>query len=694
MHFGQSSVKGIGWLKWVFCFGFAVTASAQTRINVGSYPNEPSNHYSLLFAAPAPFTNEFGLGLTLYLCRIVVSGDGYASSLRSFFPGGAVDVMMNNCYSGGFLAGMMDEKPASNNWSFASSAAWGEPSALVGATQLFYSAACAAGTQPYSYTNFLIDDFTRAWREDSMLYTNDGMVNYFGAAIFGTFPTLSIAAILPDPYVQTNLWWMYVLNVKKGYSPLSVSGTNLTYGRNQIGLRPLVLRPTGTNSIQSVNSVPVTPPPTVFINNDLEHPQYASSGPASDVRSLQLPSPNPNRIKQYALLIVWGTSDLGDSITTNELGGGVVFPNNDLVDAASAARTYQTLRSVYNVPADNITVLFLNAAPGNQVGPFKLVAPGPNGATNENLPAFPVNGANTFANWRAALQGQFFTVNGTNAGGNVPGPNDRLFIFNTGHGMEVPATNDVIERKIYDSFSKVYSFGVQNSFSCELGFRPASVMPRVAEDDTATIDLTGGPDSGLPDVLDLVQIATTTPLSDQVSISVDGISFGVAGGCAVTGTDPNYPLYELPNANDDYESDPTNALALSYYQMQVPNSLLLTNDALTITLSGLDPGVFDPNLVAGFIVRGGHQQVAYPVPTQTGLSLSGPQSDGQTVFISWPAGIAPNGYQLLVNTNLATTNWVNAIQYYSGSPNLQFFPNGAAVPMLGNQAYFQFVPFP
>ena len=694
MRCGRSSGKAIGWLALIFWLGFAGAGSGQSRINVGNYPSEPSNHISYLFAAPVLYTNDFGFGGGLYLCRIVVAGDGYAYSVKQFFPGGAVDVMMNNCHSGGFLAGMADVQPAGNNWSFTSSAAWGEPSRLTGATQLLYSAACAAGTQPYSYTNFLVDDFTRAWREDAMLYTNNGMVNYFGGAIFGTFPTLNTSAILPDPYVQSNLWWMYMFNSKKGYSPISVSGTNLTYGTNQAGLRGLVLKFKGTNSVASVNTVPVAPPPIVEIDLDVEHPQYASSGAASDNRSLLLPNPNPNKIKQYAVLVVWGTSDFGDTFNTNDLGGDVFFSNNDLADAASAARVYQTLRTVYNVPADNITVLFLNAAPGNQVGPFNLVMPGPNGATNENLPAFPVNGANTYVNWRAALRGQFFTVNGTNAGGNIPGPNDRLFIFNTGHGMEVPPDNGSLERKVYDSFGKFYSFQVQDSFSGELGFQPDAAMPRVAEDDSATIDLTGGPDSGLPDMLDLIQIATTSPLSDDIGISVDGVSFGVAGGCVVTGADPNYPLYELPNADNDYVSDPTNVFALTYYQLQVPNSLLLTNDSLNITLSGLAPGAFDPNLVAGFIVRGGHQQVAYPVPTQTGLSLTGPQSDGLTVFISWPAGIAPNGYQVLVNTNLATTNWVDVIQYYNGNSNLQFFPNGAAVPMLGNQAYFQFIPLP
>jgi hypothetical protein len=133
---------------------------------------------------------------------------------------------------------------------------------------------------------------------------------------------------------------------------------------------------------------------------------------------------------------------------------------------------------------------------------------------------------------------------------------------------------------------------------------------------------------------------------------------------------------------------------MTYYQMAVPNSLLLTNGSISVTLSNLNPDVFDPNLVAGFIVRGGHQQDVYPVPAQTGLSLTGPQANGQSFFISWPAWLAPNGYQLLVNTNLATSNWVNAVSFYAGNTNLELYPNGATVPLLGNQAFFKLVPLP
>lgn len=684
---------------WLILAG---AGNCQTRVNVGNQPAEPATHFSYLFAAPAPYANA--QGKVVYLCRVVLKGEGYARDVKVNFPGGAVDVMMNNCYSGGYLAGMTSMEPAGNNWSFASSVPWSLPSALTSSTQQTYTAAAAAGTQPYAYAGkFSTDDFTRAWREDAALYPNDGMLNYFGTAVSGKAAAGGIAQIVPDIYAGGKQWKLFTVQNQRSYSPLFVSstnvelgtnyvyGTNFVYGTNEIGVRGISFVEHDLPVVAEEDNAPVNPPAQVVLRNPREYPQYASSGAGADTRTLLLPNPNPDKIKQYALLVVWGATSPGN--TFDGMGGVLIQADsdNDLADAASTARVYQTLLTVFKVPADNIAVLYLNAAPGNTLGPFNQVSPGANGAASENLPAFKVNGANTRANWVYALKGRYYTVNGTNAGGNLPGPNDRLFIFNTGHGQQVkePGAN-----KVYDAFSRALSFDLQDSTAPGAGFDPGTVIADAPTDDTVTIDFSGGPDSGLPDVSDLVQIATTSPLPDNSVISVDGLSLGLAGGFVADGTDSDYPLFELPNAEDDYDSAPTNALAMTYYQMQVPNSLLLTNDSISVTLSNLDPDVFDPNLVAGFIVRGGHQQDVYPVPVQTGLNLAAPQANGQSCFISWPAGFAPKGYQLLVNTNLATTDWVNAVSFYAGNTNLELYPNGASVPLLGNEAFFKLVPLP
>jgi hypothetical protein len=676
----------------------ASAGNCQTRVNVGNQPAEPATHFSYLFAAPAPYANA--QGKVVYLCRVVLKGEGYARDVKVNFPGGAVDVMMNNCYSGGYLNGMTTLQPASNNWSFASSVPWNLESELTSSAELLYSAAYAAGTQPYAYASkFSIDDFTRAWREDATLYPNDGMLNYFGAAVSGKAAAGGIAQIVPDIYAGGKQWKLFAVQNQRTYSPLFVSstnvdlstnyvyGTNFVYGTNEIGVRGVDFTERELPFVAEENKAPVNPPAQVVLRNPSEYPQYASSGAGADSRTLLLPNPNLNKAKQYALLVVWGVTDPGNTFD----GLPVKVSNNDLADAASTARIYQTLLAVFKVPADNIAVLYLNAAPGNTLGPFNQVSPGPDGAASENLPAFKVNGANTRANWTYALKGRYYTVNGTNAGGNLPGPNDRLFIFNTGHGSQVKEPG---ASKVYDTLSRTLSFDLQDSASPGAGFDPGNVIADAPTNDTVTIDFSGGADSGQPDVSALVQITTTTPLPDDVVISVDGLALGVAGGFLAAGSDTDYPLFELPNAEDDYDSEPTNALAMTYYQMAVPNSLLLTNGSISVTLSNLNPDVFDPNLVAGFIVRGGHQQDVYPVPAQTGLSLTGPQANGQSFFISWPAWLAPNGYQLLVNTNLATSNWVNAVSFYAGNTNLELYPNGATVPLLGNQAFFKLVPLP
>src|SRR6185295_12019484 len=83
----------------------------------------------------------------------------------------AVDVVMNQCYSGGFVAALKQTKPA-DDWTAASACNAEETSWYL------FSVVPPKTKGP-------VDDFTRAWREDALRTPATGMKQHFETALNG-----------------------------------------------------------------------------------------------------------------------------------------------------------------------------------------------------------------------------------------------------------------------------------------------------------------------------------------------------------------------------------------------------------------------------------------------------------------------------------------------------------------------------
>jgi len=260
--------------------------------------------------------------------NIVAVDYQYAADLSSAVQDDAqwsvVDIVMQQCFGGGFAD---DISAALPTYTFASASAWSE----------------VAWNRNPAPVPRILDNFTRAWREDAAVYNGDGMLSHFdtavaGAPIFGAPPGFPIQ--------------------KEPFSPPGLGGT-------------------------------------------IEHPQYRSpdavEGGANDSRKLAN--------DYFAILVAWSTPNA---------------PPNAR-HAWNIQRIYNTLTTVYNIPAGNIQVLYDRPAPANlpAIGPLE---PG----DIPGLPRVTVDANNSRDSWLGALSGQGF--------GNDPGQGSKLFIYNTGHG--------------------------------------------------------------------------------------------------------------------------------------------------------------------------------------------------------------------------------------------------------------------
>jgi hypothetical protein len=124
-----------------------------TRINVGMIKDEPDDHHS--------YVRDANL-------KIVGSAGEYTDDIAMDFKGGSVDIVMQQCFSGGFvdhIAGL--NKPHT----FASAAAWNEAS--------------QNGVKPKEGTITYLENFTRSWRQQADTNPNAGMLSNFQTAISG-----------------------------------------------------------------------------------------------------------------------------------------------------------------------------------------------------------------------------------------------------------------------------------------------------------------------------------------------------------------------------------------------------------------------------------------------------------------------------------------------------------------------------
>jgi hypothetical protein len=305
----------------------------------------------------------------------------------------------------------------------------------------------------------------------------------------------------------------------------------------------------------------------------LEHPQYASPdappGPGpNDLRRLFTPGPGGNN---YAILVSWDAPRAGDA--------------KDLLrEQVEVSRIYNTLRTNYNVPFNNIVTLFNGDARGSSIAAINGIKGDafPNG---ENLGAVFIDNPNTRANWLNALAGNLF-VNANNALGIQYGPNDRLFIYNTGHGGEA-------------KLNPMPGAGQPWLVPYAQGF---SLLPQL---DDVGFSVNAGD-------TDLLQISTRSLITDSsLDLVVNGVDLGPLAADLVT----SQKVYDVtPFVGPTFT-----------YQINVARSLLATtpNVFYVNLVDAASPGFVDPHLIAAIDITGGDQELVtiYTVPEPSSLFL-------------------------------------------------------------------------
>lgn len=263
---------------------------------------------------------------------MVAIDEDYAADINNAMGGryGSVDILMNQCFSGGFS----NDVQVIVGWphTFASSSAWHQVSWTHDA--------------PIPRR---VNNFTRAWYYSAGYFPGDGFLAHFDTALFGHIAP-------PPPGIAKD--------------PFAV--------------------------------------PTLVVRAE-EWPHYASTGLVDDARKLSDVLDENEQVvnRQFAILVAWSK------------------PNER--HAINIARIYDILRNTYGVAAGNIAVLYDAPMAPPILGPWGPVQP-----DTWPLPAVPVSGPNTRDAWLQALAGVFFA--------NVPDGDDKLFIYNTGHGGHLGRT--------------------------------------------------------------------------------------------------------------------------------------------------------------------------------------------------------------------------------------------------------------
>jgi len=320
----------------------------------------------------------------------------------------------------------------------------------------------------------------------------------------------------------------------------------------------------------------------IFTTTYLEHPQYESPDPpprpgANDLRPMFSPGAGGNN---YAILVAWDTPVAGNAADL-------------LREQADIERIYTTLRTTYNVPFNNIVVLFNGDARNTQLPALSGII-GDAFPDGENIGPVTVDGPNTQANWLAALAGNLF-VNAQGGLGIRYTANDRLFVYNTGHGGQQVVVPPPAARGM--------AWAVPYRAS---GF---SLLPQL---DDICCDVNS-------DGTDLLQISTRELVADPaVHITVDGVDLGSLAADLVTGTGA------LINDVTPFVGAPTYT-----YQLDVDPTLLATDpdDFLVNLTDPLSPGfAADPSLIAAIDISGGDQELLaqyVPEPGTAALLLAG-----------------------------------------------------------------------
>ncbi len=277
---------------------------------------EPANHYS--------FVRDNGVGGVGR--KVVAWDDQYAQALHNLVPAGSVDVIMQQCFGGGFINDFVKDGPDNGTIATAS-----------------YFDECALNADRVIAANTL-DNFTRAYRDAARGRPAQGVLDWWNHAAIGG------DGIAKDPYAVPN------------------GGANTE--------RPWYF--TTDNE----------PPNT---NNTRTFTHDGAAGGS----------------EQFAILVAWN--------------------NPQFRHMVNLQRMYWMLRNDFGVPFGNIVVLWSNSTLNTMFPTFNHVDP-----LIPDSPLF-LDGPSKQADWLAALQGKRFSTGGT-LGTNVPDANDKLLIYNTGHG--------------------------------------------------------------------------------------------------------------------------------------------------------------------------------------------------------------------------------------------------------------------
>jgi hypothetical protein len=284
-------------------------------------PAEPAKHHSFV---------------TDWLGQIVATDSQYMDDVRNNFPGRSIDIVMQQCYGGGFAN---DAAATLGNYTFASASRWDQVSWSTYDPGVFVST---------------VENFTRAWRANA-----------------------------------------------------SINNVNYSMWRNfQVAI--------GGNP----NTDPEIPKDEYAISADVDQQYYEY--PQYDSPDAFVTGPNDSRdlYEQYAIIVEWSTSNgIADRYTA----------------IGNIARIYNTLRTGYQIPTGHIVVLQdygAGTSPPRYLHDGTIQDSWPDDTADDQY--VNVNDSNERANWLSALRGNYFT----DAQGNTqrPGANDRLFIYNTGHG--------------------------------------------------------------------------------------------------------------------------------------------------------------------------------------------------------------------------------------------------------------------
>jgi hypothetical protein len=636
----------------------------------------------------------------------------------------AVDVVMNQCYSGGFLAALTASKPA-NDW----------------------TGACACKEDETSYYLFSVeppktdgpaDDFTRAWREDALRTPPTGMKRHFDTALDGD----AGANILGDRYApgQTIVHQVVLLHRQIGnyteLDPMTMQpvnkfgpkpGTdNTTHPydafQGEIGgvkgwwIKPLMVP--GTQMDPNTDWIQVTPKPGPgpggkwVINGkeydyvarypfETEHPQYATAGNESNQRTLALPDPNTNNVQQYAILVQW------DEPKKDRTEKTAAF-------AADISRMYNMLtNSINGVPANHIAVLYYdgNYADANPRLPAFKLQPGVNGAKTEDLPEVPIN-APTGVDADGKQQFADNAVNGKLFGAIPDFAKSRLLVHFTGHGGRTklkkaavgydPDPNLIVtllSDKATDTGGNLVLSGYDAAAEFEQNM--LSSLATTNSDDLSLAAILYNTNNILDAVQDsqaLIQISTTQLIPYGVQLVVNDYTNPVS---LQPVTDPSATVYDL---------DPfvPGLLTNTYtYQVLVPNLRLINSASnganplvIGLQFQGLPVTNFEPGFVAAVILRGAAQELAYTTPDFTSTTRLAAQNFGSGILVTWPP--SATNYNILQNDDLNTTNWLPVIGPVTllpevtgvADPTLPMGTNWAFFSYSGSQRFFKLAPAP